>query len=61
MVHCSQMWDMNIACAHVGVWSLNNNNNNNNDNLIFNVDIRRKWLPNLPSQGLMLKRSTITS
>ena len=33
----------------------------NNNNLIFNVDTRRKWLPNLPSQGLMLKRSTITS
>ena len=31
------------------------------DNLIFNVDTRRKWLPNRSSQGLMLKRSTITS
>ena len=29
----------------------NNNSNNNNNNLIFNVDTRRKWLPNLPSQG----------
>ena len=30
-------------------------------NLIFNVDTRRKWLPNVRSQGLMLKRSTITN
>ena len=33
----------------------------NNNNLIFNVDTRRKWLPNLLSRGLILKRSTITS